>query len=121
MTLVPVSVTARRTLTDAQRTYAEAKLARLTRHSLLHDISVVIDQESHSQRLCTAEVVVHLHHVRLVARADGATVQEAVDRAVDKADRQVLRRKDRVTHRKGHVGADGLAPGTIGETPHIGG
>jgi len=121
MTPVPVSVTARRPLSDAQRTYAELKLSRLTRHTHLHDISVVIDHESPKQRICTAEVVVHLHHVRLVARADGTTVQEAVDRAVDKADRQVLRRKDRVTHRKGHVGSDGLAPGAIGETHPVGG
>jgi putative sigma-54 modulation protein len=121
MTPLPVSVTARHTLTEAQRTYAEGKLTRLARHAHLHDISIVIDHESHTPRICTAEVVVHLHHVRLVARAEGATVQEAVDRAVAKADRQVLRRKDRVTHRKGHVGADGLSPGTIGETHPIGG
>ena len=120
MTPVPVSVTARRALTEAQRTYAEAKLGRLARHTQLHDISIVIDHESHTLRVCTAEVVVHLHHLRLVARAEGATVQEAVDRAVDKADRQVLRRKDRVTHRKGHVGADGLGGGPI-ETHPIGG
>ena len=117
----PVIVTARKPLTGAQRTYAEAKLERLARHAHLHDISLVIDHDSHSSKRCTVEVVVHLHHVRLVAHAEGTTVQEAVDRAVDKADRQVLRRKDRVTHRKGHVGADGLPGGAIGETSPIGG
>src|SRR5438309_7360783 len=121
MTLVPVSVTARRPLTEAQRAYAEDKLSRLTRHTHLHDISIVIDHETHSQRLCHAEVVVHLHHVRLVAHADGVTVQEAVDRAVDKADRQVLRRKDRVTHRKGHMGADGSPGGALERTNPLGG
>ena len=121
MTPVPVTVTTRKPLTGAQRTYAEAKLTRLTRHTLLHDISMVIDHDNHSGKRCTVEVVVHLHHVRLVAHAEGTTVQEAVDLAVDKADRQVLRRKDRVTHRKGHIGADGLAGGAIGETSPIGG
>lgn len=91
--------------------YAEEKLARLARHTHLHDVSMVIDHDPYSTRLSAVEVVSHLHHVRLVAHADEATVMEAIDRAVERADRQVLRRKDRVTDRKGHTAADGHAPG----------
>jgi len=109
MTPVPAKVTARRPLTDAQRSYAESKLARLARHTQLHDLNMVIDENGHAPPSCTVEIVIHLHHTRLVARATAVTLQEAVDLAVDRADRQALRRKDRVTHRKGHVGADGVA------------
>jgi ribosome-associated translation inhibitor RaiA len=53
--------------------------------------------------------VAHLHHVRVAAQAQAATLPEAIDLAFDRADRQVLRRKDRVTSHKGRVGADGMS------------
>lgn len=112
-----VSLTARHPITENMREYAEERMARLARHSHLHELSMVIDPEPHGNPRCSAEVVIHLHHVRLVARGDGATVQEAVDLAVARADRQVLRRKDRVTHRKGSVGADGVAAPPTGKVP----
>jgi ribosomal subunit interface protein len=115
-----VSVTARRPIADRLRAYAEERVERLARHTQLHDVTMIIEPDQHGSARCSVELVVHLHHVRLVSRGDGATVQEAVDLAVERADRQVLRRKDRVTHRKGHVGADGLAPRSGGKTQTAG-
>lgn len=106
-----ISITMRQPLPGNMERYARAKLERLARHANLHDVNVVIDHDIHSHRLSRVEVVAHLHHVRLAAEAQAATLSEAIDLAVDRADRQVLRRKDRVTSRKGRVGADGLGDG----------
>lgn len=113
-----VSITTRHPVSSAVREYAEQKLRRLERHASLHDIAMVIDHDAHRLPPATAEVIVHIHHVRLTARVDGTTVQEAIDRVIDRVDRQVLRRKERVTIRKGRVGADGL-DGSVaaGSTP----
>jgi ribosome-associated translation inhibitor RaiA len=90
------------------RAYAENRMRRLRRHSRVHDATLVVQTANAARTGWIAELVVHLqHHVRLVATGEGASATDAVDAAVDRADRQVLRRMDRVTHHKGHVGADG--------------
>ena len=106
-----LSITARQPLPDSMQGYARDKLRRLAKHASLHDVSMVIDHDIHSHRLSRVEVVVHLHHVRIAAQGQAPTLPEAIDMAVDRADRQVLQRKDRVTDRKGRVGADGILPG----------
>lgn len=103
-----VSITLRQPLPANLNDYARAKLQRLLRHTSMHDIEMIIDHDIHSHRLSRVEIVAHLHHVRIAAEAQAATLPEAIDLAVDRADRQVLRRKDRVTDRKGRVGADGM-------------
>src|ERR1700730_6181793 len=115
-----VSVTARRPIADRLRAYAEEKIEHLARHTQLHDVTMIIEPDQHGSARCSAELVVHLHHVRLVSRGDGSTVQAAVDLAVERADRTGHARKDRVTHRKGHVGADGLAAPPGGKTQAAG-
>jgi putative sigma-54 modulation protein len=106
-----VSITVRQPLPANLNDYARAKVGRLMRHTNLHDVNVIIDHDIHSHRLSRVEVVAHLHHVRIAAQAQAPTLPEAIDLALDRADRQVLRRKDRVTGHKGRVGADGLSPG----------
>ncbi|HEX6539981.1 MAG TPA: ribosome-associated translation inhibitor RaiA [Candidatus Dormibacteraeota bacterium] len=103
-----VSITVRQPLPPNLHDYARTKVSRLTRHTSLHDVNVIIDHDIHSHRLSRVEVVAHLHHVRIAAQAQAPTLPEAIDLAVDRADRQVMRRKDRVTDHKGRVGADGL-------------
>lgn len=103
-----VSITVRQPLPANLNDYARTKVNRLMRHTNLHDVNVIIDHDIHSHRLSRVEVVAHLHHVRIAAQAQAPTLPEAIDLALDRADRQVLRRKDRVTAHKGHVGADGL-------------
>jgi ribosomal subunit interface protein len=102
-----VSITARQPLPDSMQGYAREKLARLARHTNLHDVTMIIDHDIHSHRLSRVEVVAHLHHVRVAAQGQAPTLPEAIDLAIDRADRQVLQRKDRVTDRKGRVGANG--------------
>src|ERR1700680_41487 len=96
------------------RAYAEARIARMSRHARLHDASMIVEARQGKQPAYSAELIVHLHHhVRLVATAAAATSQEAIDAVVNRVDRQVLRRKDRVTERKGHLGADGVGPASL--------
>ena len=102
-----VRITARQPLPDSMQAYARDKLRRLTKHANLHDVSMVIDHDIHSHRLSRVEIVAHLHHVRIAAQGQAPTLPEAIDLATQRADRQVLERKDRVTDRKGRVGADG--------------
>ncbi len=92
------------------RTYAEARVGRLRRHSRLQDASMVVTAAPGRTPPCHVELVVHLHHTRLVATADAETVQEAIDVAVDRADHQVLRQKEKITDHKGLRGADGIDP-----------
>ena len=108
-----VAVTAQTPHPAEVRAYAEARIARMSRHARLHDASMIVEARQGQQPAYSAELVVHLHHVRLVATAAGATSQEAIDAVVNRVDRQVLRRKDRVTERKGHLGADGVGPASV--------
>ncbi|MBV8194032.1 MAG: HPF/RaiA family ribosome-associated protein [Candidatus Dormibacteraeota bacterium] len=96
------------------QSYARDKLRRLVRHSNLHDVSLVIDHDIHSHRLSRVEIVAHFQHVRIAAQGQAPTLPEAIDAAIQRADRQVLQRKDRVTDRKGRVGADGVSDGARG-------
>jgi len=109
-----VSITMRQSLPEGMERYARQKLQRLERHVNLHDVSLIIDHDIHSHRLSRVDVVAHLHHVRIAAHAEALALPEAIDRAIDRADRQVLQRRDRVTGRKGRVGADGLSEGAHG-------
>ena len=111
-----VSITARQPLPDSMQGYARDKLRRLARHNL-HDVTMIIDHDIHSHRLSRVEVVAHLHHVRLAAQGQAPTLPEAIDLAIDRAERQVTQRKDRVTDRKGRIGSDGLTHGTGGTAP----
>ncbi len=102
-----VTVTARQRIPDTMQSYAKDKLSRLSRHAYIHDVSMVIERDGKRAPACSAEVIVHLHHTRLAAKATAPTVQEAIDLVMDKADRQILKHKDRVIERKGRTGADG--------------
>jgi ribosomal subunit interface protein len=105
---VRVTVVARHPVPDDVRRYADQKLRRLSRHGNVLEASLVLDHEARRIPGASAELVVHLHHIRLSSRVEGGSLREAIDKVVDRGNRQVLRRKERVTERKGRVGADGL-------------
>jgi putative sigma-54 modulation protein len=107
---VRVTIAARHPIPDDIRAYAEQKLRRLERHGNVLEASLTLDHDTHRIPVASAELVVHLPHVRLSSSVEGVTLREAVDRVADRGDRQVLRRKERVTAHKGKVGADGLDP-----------
>jgi putative sigma-54 modulation protein len=108
-----LTVTARSRLDPSLRTYAVQKLERLERHEgRIHMARAVLEEDDRRVPKASAEVFVHLHHTRLMARCDGDTLREAIDKVADKIDRQILRQKERVKEHKGHAaaGSDPLAP-----------
>jgi putative sigma-54 modulation protein len=118
-----LTVTARSRLDPELRTYAVEKLARLERHDgSIHEARVVLDEDERRVPRASAEVFLHLRHEQLIARCDGSSVQEAVDKVVDKIDRQILRRKEKVKEHKGRAaaGSDPAAPGPRHVAPAAG-
>lgn len=104
------TVTARRPLAAPLVAYAERKLSRLERHATLHDVTLLIDLDENRIPSCAAEVIIHMNHHRLAVKVEGTTVQEAVDRVIDKADRQVVRQKERASDHRGRP-ESGTPPG----------
>jgi putative sigma-54 modulation protein len=88
------------------RATAERKLSRLERHfGKVADAEVEFSEEQKRSGLAitVVRISVHLDGRRtpvLYARERGADPQSALDLALDKIDRQVVRYKEKVTHRK---------------------
>jgi putative sigma-54 modulation protein len=107
---VRVTVVARHPVPTDLRSYAEEKLQRLARHGSVLEASLTVDHEQQRVPPASAELIVHLRHVRLSSHVEGATLREVIDRVADRGDRQVLRHKERIKEHKGKVGADGVGP-----------
>ena len=88
------------------RENAERKLTRLARHfERVADAEVEFSEERKRSGLSTTvcKINVHLDGRRapvLSAHERGADAQSALDLALDKIDRQVVKHKEKVTHRK---------------------
>ena len=85
---------------DATREYAEAKLSKLDRR--LHDLTLVEVTFSRERNPSIAddhvvEAVVHTKGPNLVAREAAATYEAAIDRLLDKLQRQVARYREKRT------------------------
>ena len=85
---------------DAARQYAEAKLAKLDRR--LHDLTLVevIFSREHNPSIAddhTVEAIVHTKGPHLVATESATTYEAAIDRLLDKLERQVERYRDKRT------------------------
>ena len=88
-------------LPDGVREYAEKRLRKLDRR--LHDLTLVevTLSRSHNPSVSddhTADGIVHTKGPTLVARESALTYEAAVDRLVDKLERQVERYRDKRTH-----------------------
>jgi ribosomal subunit interface protein len=105
-----VSIVTGKHVPPGTREYAQQKLRRLERHANLDDVDLTVERAAALLPAASAEIVLHLHHTRLVARCEAAGVQEAIDGVIDKADEQVRRLHDRTTDRKGRTGADAEPP-----------
>jgi putative sigma-54 modulation protein len=98
------------------REYAERKLARLERHfGKLADAEVDFSEERKRSGLATSvcRITVHFDGRRskvLTAHESGADAQAALDLAIDKIDRQVVKTKEMRTHRKQPVSAIRVPP-----------
>jgi len=85
---------------DSVRRYAEEKLAKLDRR--LHDLTLVeltLSQE-HNPSIAqdhVAEAIVYTKGPRIVAREAATTYEAAIDRLLDKLERQVDRYRDKRT------------------------
>jgi putative sigma-54 modulation protein len=88
-------------LPESVRAYAEKRLSKLDKR--LHDLTLVevtLSRE-HNPSISddhTAEGVVHTKGPTLVARESALTYEAAIDRLVDKLERQVERYRDKRTH-----------------------
>jgi putative sigma-54 modulation protein len=85
---------------EAVRSYAEAKLSKLDRR--LHDLTLVEVTFSRERNPSiaddhTVDAVVHTKGPDLVARESAPTYEAAIDRLVDKLERQVERYRDKRT------------------------
>lgn len=85
-------------LSDAVRAYAEKRLAKLARR--LHEqtaVEVTFSRE-HNPSIRddhVVDAVVHAKGSTIVARESATTYEAAVDRLVDKLDRQIERHRDK--------------------------
>lgn len=82
------------------REYAEKKAQRLLKYyDRTQAIRVILD---HGGGGFTCEMLVDLEHMHdLVAHTAAPTVNEAIDLAVDRLERQLIEHKDRTRNRKG--------------------
>ena len=104
---------------DATRQYAEAKLSKLDRR--LHDLTLVEVTFSRERNPSiaadhTVEAVVHTKGPNLVAKESAPTYEAAIDKLLDKLERQVERYRDKrtVETRRAHRTASACRPrGTI--------
>ena len=83
------------------REYAEKRLRKLDRR--LHDLTLVevTLSRAHNPSIAddhTADGIVHTKGPTLVARESALTYEAAIDRLVDKLERQVERYRDKRTH-----------------------
>ncbi|MGA3183379.1 MAG: ribosome-associated translation inhibitor RaiA [Candidatus Dormibacteria bacterium] len=92
------------------RAYAEAKVRRLEHHANLDEVNLTVERETALLPEASAEIVLHARRTRLSARHEAASVREAIDGVIDKADEQLRRHHDRATDRKGRIRADAEPP-----------
>jgi putative sigma-54 modulation protein len=96
--------------------YAERKLSRLERHfGRVADAQVEFSEERKRSGLATSVCRINVHldgrRVRvLTARESGPDAQAALDLAIDKIDRQVVKAKEKRTHRKQAASAIRVPP-----------
>ena len=96
--------------------YAERKLTRLERHfGKVAEADVEFSEEGKRSGLATSVVRISVHvdgrrAPVLTARETGADPQAALDLAIDKIDRQVVKAKEKRTHRKQATSAIRVPP-----------
>ena len=107
---------------DATRRYAEAKLSKLDRR--LHDLTLVEVTFSRERNPSipddhTVDAVVHAKGPDIVARESAPTYEAAIDKLLDKLQRQIERYRDKrtVEKRRSQAAATMLPPDALIELP----
>jgi putative sigma-54 modulation protein len=84
-------------ITPAIRDYVTAKLARINRHfDHVIDVNVIMTVEKLDQKI---EANVHLSGKEIHVQSNDSDMYAAIDRLIDKLDRQVLKYKERFAPR----------------------
>ncbi len=82
-------------ITDALRDYVNTKFEKLERHfDNVVDVHVILTVEKKLQK---AEATIALGGARLFAEAEAEEMYAAIDALIDKADRQVVKHKEKRT------------------------
>jgi len=83
-------------VTPALRTYVTEKMQKLVRHSdQVMSMHVILNVEKLQQ---LAEATVNLNGNTIFATVTATDMYASIDKLVDKLDRQIRRRKDRITN-----------------------
>ena len=84
-------------VTDSLKSYVIEKLQRLERHyDHITNAHVILSVDKLKQR---AEATVHISGAEVFADADCADLYAAIDKLVDKLDRQILKYKEKTVDR----------------------
>jgi len=82
-------------ITDALRDYINNKFERLERHfEQVTNIDVILSVEKLAQK---AEATIPVNGNKIFANAEDQDMYAAIDALVDKLDRQIIKRKEKVT------------------------
>jgi putative sigma-54 modulation protein len=107
-------------ITDAMRSYAEGKLARLTRFSgQIIDAKVVMSYKQGLTEPATVEVQLNVPNGIIRAEEKGVDSYAAVDRVVDKLERQVKRYTGRMIARRTEEAPSLVEPEETERLPEI--
>jgi putative sigma-54 modulation protein len=88
-------------VSDQVRAYAEKRLSKLARRlyvGTLVELTMSRENNPSIRNDHTAEAVVHTKGPNIVARESAETYEAAIDRLVDKLERQIERYRDKRTH-----------------------
>ena len=85
-------------VTPAIRTYVQAKLGRIARHfDHVIDAHVILTADKARRK---AEVTLHVRGKDLHCESEQADLYAAIDLLADKLDRQILKYKDKLHHKR---------------------
>ena len=88
-------------VSEKVRAYAEKRLGKLDRRlyaGTLVEVTMSRENNPSIRKDHTADAVVHTKGKNIVARESGETYEVAIDRLVDKLERQIERYRDKRTH-----------------------
>jgi len=81
-------------ITDSLRNYVDTKFEKLERHfDHISNVHVILNVEKLNQK---AEATVHLSGAEVFASSEDSDMYAAIDRMIDKLDRQVIRHKEKL-------------------------
>ncbi len=85
-------------VTDSLRNYISSKLERLERHfDRITNMNVILSVEKQRQK---AESTIHVSGGEIYADAEDDDLYAAIDMLADKLDRQLIKKKEKITDRK---------------------